>query len=70
MDYIIVKNGIIENIIVCESREIAEKFGAVPMYESAMIGDPYDPPRKDSSEEADQVVTVKTLEPLLDSFAR
>ena len=44
MNYLIVENGIIANIIVCENDEIAAKFGAVAGYEGAMIGDKYSPP--------------------------
>lgn len=44
MDYCIVQDGTIVNMIVCENGEIADEFGAVPSYEGACIGDPYDPP--------------------------
>ena len=44
MDYLIVTDNIITNIIVCASDEIAAQFGAVPSYDGARIGDPYDPP--------------------------
>ena len=44
MDYLIVSDNIITNIIVCASDEIAAQFGAVPSYDGARIGDPYDPP--------------------------
>ena len=45
MNYCIVdSNGIIENIIVCESDEIAAQFGAVAAYEGAAIGEAYSPP--------------------------
>ena len=43
MDYLVVKDGIIENIIVCENDEIAKEFNAVPSYEGAEIGKKYDP---------------------------
>lgn len=42
--YCIIKNGVIINIIVCESDEIAAEFGALPSYDGAKIGDKYDPP--------------------------
>lgn len=45
MDYLVVKDGIIENIIVCENDEIAKEFNAVPSYEGAEIGKKYDPNR-------------------------
>ena len=45
MNYCIVNaDGIIENIIVCESDEVAEQFGAVASYDGAAIGGVYDPP--------------------------
>lgn len=44
MNYLIVKDGVIANIIVCETEEIANHFGAVASYDGARIGDKYDPP--------------------------
>lgn len=45
MNYCIVNSdGIIENIIVCESDEIAAQFGAVTSYDGAAIGGKYSPP--------------------------
>ena len=44
MKFCILSDDIITNIIVCDSDEIAAQFGAVPSYEGARIGDPYDPP--------------------------
>lgn len=44
MTYLIVTDNIITNIIVCASDEIAAQFGAVPSYDGARIGDPYNPP--------------------------
>ena len=45
MNYCIVNaDGIIENIIVCESDEVAAQFGAVASYDGATIGKPYNPP--------------------------
>lgn len=44
MDYLIITDNIITNIIVCASDEIAAQFGAVPSYDGARIGDPYAPP--------------------------
>lgn len=45
MDYCILsEENMIENIIVCDSDEIAAQFGAVPSYDGARIGEPYDPP--------------------------
>lgn len=42
--YCIIKNGVIINIIVCESDEIAAEFGALPSYDGAKIGEKYNPP--------------------------
>ena len=45
MNYCIVNpDGIIENIIVCESDEVAAQFGAVDFYDGAAIGESYSPP--------------------------
>ena len=45
MNYCIVNaDGIIENIIVCESDEVAAQFGAVASYDGATIGTSYNPP--------------------------
>lgn len=45
MNYCIVNpDGIIENIIVCESDEVAAQFGAVASYDGAAIGAAYSPP--------------------------
>ncbi len=45
MNYCIVDaDGIIENIIVCESDEVAARFRAVASYDGAAIGEAYSPP--------------------------
>lgn len=44
MTYLIVEDGIITNIIVCEDDATAADFGAVPAYDGASIGAAYDPP--------------------------
>ena len=44
MDYLIVSDGIIVNIIVCENDAIATKFNAVSAYDGACIGSEYAPP--------------------------
>lgn len=43
-NFCIITDNLITNIIVCASDEIAAQFGAVPSYDGARIGDPYDPP--------------------------
>lgn len=44
MDYLIVTDNTITNIIVCADDTTAASFGAVHSYDGARIGDPYDPP--------------------------
>lgn len=44
MNYLIVKDGIIVNSIVCTDDETAAKFDAVPWYDGANIGFEYNPP--------------------------
>jgi Carbohydrate binding domain. len=45
MNYCIMNaDGIIENIIVCESDEVSAQFGAVASYDGAAIGEAYSPP--------------------------
>lgn len=45
MNYCIINSdNIIENIIVCESDEVAAQFGAVASYDGAAIGEAYSPP--------------------------
>lgn len=43
MNYLIVENGIIQNIIVADEA-FAEFVGALPSYEGAAIGAAYEPP--------------------------
>lgn len=43
MDYLQVKGGVIQNIIVVDNADIAEQLGAVPIYDGARIGDSYNP---------------------------
>lgn len=50
MNYLIVNDGVIENIIVCDNDEIALQFDAVPTYDGARIGDPYTPPEPELTE--------------------
>lgn len=44
MNYLKVDNGVIKNILVADNADIAERLGAVPSYDGARIGDPYNPP--------------------------
>lgn len=43
MDYLIVTDGTITNIVVADP-EVAEEMGFLPWYEGARIGDFYSPP--------------------------
>lgn len=43
MEYCIVKDGVIVNMIVAEA-DFAAEIGALPVYESAAIGEKYSPP--------------------------
>ena len=66
MRYLVVDNGLISNIIVCSSDTAAE-FGAVPCYDGAVIGAPYDPPAPEPSpptelQELGQQITDEQLE--------
>ena len=44
MDYLILTDNTITNIIVCDDDAAAASFGAVPSYNGARIGDAYNPP--------------------------
>lgn len=50
MNYLIVENGIITNIIVADGA-FAEKVGALPCYKGARIGDEYAPKPEPTTEE-------------------
>lgn len=52
MDYLIVSDDIITNIIVCADDATAASFGAVPSYDGARIGDPYNPPASETDKNA------------------
>lgn len=51
MNYCIVENGIIVNMIVCENDETAKLFNAIPSYETARIGEVYTPPKESTIKE-------------------
>ena len=61
MNYCILNDNIITNIIVCDSDETAAQFSAVPSYDGARIGDPYDPPPEPEPEPTldDRVSTLE-----------
>lgn len=61
MEYCIVEDGIIVNIIICDSDEIAAEFGAQPSYADAAIGQPYSPPEPEPEPEPETPVTWDEL---------
>lgn len=62
MDYLIVTDNTITNIIVCDDDQTAASFGAVPWYEGAKIGDAYSPPPEPEPEPTldDRVTALET----------
>lgn len=64
MTYLIVEDGIITNIIVCEDDDKAADFGAVPAYDGASIGAAYDPPEPPPTVD-DQIVALEAENKLL-----
>ena len=69
MNYCIVNpDGIIENIIVCESDEVAAQFGAVASYDGAAIGESYTPPPPPPTTE-ERVAALEAASDRLDAQA-
>ena len=69
MSYCIVNtDGIIENIIVCESDKIAAQFGAVASYDGATIGESYSPPPPPPTTE-ERVAALEAASDRLDAQA-
>ena len=65
MNYCIVNaDGIIENIIVCESDEVAAQFGAAASYDGAAIGEAYSPPPPPPTTE-ERVATLESENAML-----
>ena len=62
MDYLLIDDNIITNIIVCADAATAASFGAVPSYDGARIGEPYDPPPEPEPEPTldDRVSSLET----------
>ena len=60
MNYLVVENGIISNIIVSDT-SFALKIGAAPYYDGAEIGATYNPP-KPSDPQADTDAMIVDLE--------
>lgn len=52
MEFCIVENGKIQNIVVCESEQDADLFSALPSYEGAVIGGEYAPTATDEAKAA------------------
>ena len=69
MNYCIVNpNGIIDNIIVCESDEVAAQFGAVASHDGAAIGEAYSPPPPPPTTE-ERVAALEAASDRLDAQA-
>ena len=69
MNYCIVNpDGIIKNIIVCESDEVAAQFGAVASYDGAVIGEAYSPPPPPPTTE-ERVAALEAASDRLDAQA-
>lgn len=69
MNYCIVNaDNIIENIIVCESDEVAAQFGAVASYDAAAIGEAYSPPPPPPTTE-ERVAALEAASDRLDAQA-
>jgi hypothetical protein len=69
MNYCIVNDeNIIENIIVCESDEVAAQFGALPSYDGATIGEAYNPPPPPPTTE-ERVAALEAASDRLDAQA-
>lgn len=69
MNYCIVNSdSIIENIIVCESDEVAAQFWAVASYDGATIGKPYNPPPPPPTTE-ERVAALEAASDRLDAQA-
>lgn len=61
-EYLILDSGnIIENIIVLEDDAAAEKFGAVPSYDGASIGDVYAPPPPPASQLREEAYNTQAI---------
>lgn len=61
MNYLIVADNIITNVIVCADDAAAASFCAVPSYDGARIGDPYNPPPEPEPEPTAEDVTLDML---------
>lgn len=69
MNYCIINSdNIIENIIVCESDEVAAQFGAVASYDGAAIGEAYNPPPPPPTTE-ERVAALEAASDRLDAQA-
>ena len=64
MNYILVREGIVANIIVCNDSEIVESLGLKPFYPTARIGEKYDPPF-DCRPQSEQINSLKNENALL-----
>ena len=63
MEFLMIKDGLIENIILCATAEIAALFGAVESYEGAKIGDKYRPPLPSAAEIREEIYLIDPIIP-------
>ena len=70
MNYCIVKDGVIVNMIVCADDQTAEAFNALPDYEGAIIGEVYELPEPEPTQldliEAQVTYTAMMTDTLLE----
>lgn len=59
MEYCVVEDGVITNIIVCENDNIAAEFGACSIYDGAAIGDEYSPPEPEPEPKSEPELTLE-----------
>lgn len=64
MEYCIVSNGTIINIVTCDSDEAAATVGAVPSYAGACIGSNYAPPATDN----DKQLMIEASKAMLENY--
>ena len=64
MEYCIVENGVIVNMIVAEA-DFAAEIGALPSYEGAAIGGAYDPPEPEPPTTKERVEKLESENKLL-----
>ena len=68
MNYLIIENNVITNIIDCANEEIAAKFGAVASYDGAKIGDKYALPSPSASKLREEAYNTEPVSAWNDSM--